>query len=114
MTPDGNITKEISRFIGVKTNNQAEYEALIAALREVNKSRLRPVVIQTDSELLFYQLSGKYRVKDEKLKPLFNQAKNLLSRSPAVKLKMVPRKTNSLSDRLAKKASAIGNEIISG
>jgi len=113
IAPDGSILKEISRFIGVKTNNQAEYEALLAALNEVSNFQLSPVIIQTDSELLYYQLTGKYQVKDEKLKLLYNKAKRLLSILPAIKLNLVPREANKLSDRLAKKASAVKPKALS-
>lgn len=107
ITPEGKVAKEISRFIGVKTNNQAEYEALITSLKEAKNLIPYPVVLQTDSELLFYQLTGKYRVKNNQLKPLYNEAKRLLARLPNTTLNLVPRKANILSDRLAKKASNV-------
>lgn len=105
-TPDGRLIKEISRFIGIKTNNQAEYEALIVALIELKKMNFQAAIIQTDSELLYNQIIGNYSVKNEKLKPLYNRAKRLLKTMPFTQLVLVPREQNRLTDKLAKKASA--------
>lgn len=109
---DGSITKEISRFIGIKTNNQAEYEAVLVALQELHtQHHLRPAVIQTDSQLLYYQLMGKYRVRNKNLKDSHQRALSLLNTMPDVKLSLIPREQNSATDRLAKSASNIGKKI---
>ncbi|MEO0021322.1 MAG: ribonuclease HI family protein [candidate division WOR-3 bacterium] len=107
IAPNGQLIKEISRFIGIKTNNQAEYEALITALTEIKNMNIQSVTIQTDSELLYYQLTGKYSVKSDKLKPLYQRAKQLLDSLSNVKFILVPRKCNRLTDKLAKKASSL-------
>ncbi|MEO0025600.1 MAG: ribonuclease HI family protein [candidate division WOR-3 bacterium] len=109
IAPDGQLIKEISRFIGIKTNNQAEYEALITALTEIKNMNIQFVTIQTDSELLYYQLTGKYSVKSDKLKPLYQRAKQLLNSLSNVKFILVPRKCNRLTDKLAKKASSLAD-----
>ncbi len=112
VAPDGSITKEISRFIGIKTNNQAEYEAVLVALQELHmQHHLRPAVIQTDSQLLYYQLMGKYRVRNKNLKDSHQRALSLLNTMPDVKLSLIPREQNSAPDRLAKSASNIGKKI---
>ncbi|HDR00137.1 MAG TPA: ribonuclease HI family protein [candidate division WOR-3 bacterium] len=102
--PAGNTIKEISRAIGVRTCNQAEYEALARALEEAGKLT-PPVVVQLDSELLYYQLSGKYRVRNEELKPLYERCRLLLDNAPGVTLKLVSRKENKIADKLAWTAS---------
>lgn len=107
IAPDGQLIKEISRFIGIKTNNQAEYEALITALTEIQNMNIKSVTFQTDSELLYYQLTGKYSVKSDKLKPLYQRVKQLLNSLSNVKFILVPRESNRLTDRLAKKASSL-------
>ncbi|MEO0071643.1 MAG: ribonuclease HI family protein [candidate division WOR-3 bacterium] len=105
VAPDGSVIKEISRSIGIKTNNQAEYEALIEALKEIRCFGIQqPVVIQTDSELLYQQINGKYRVRNQKLKLLHKQALLLLKCLPNVKITLVERGENR-ADRLAKRAS---------
>ncbi len=102
--PDGNVTREISRFIGIRTNNQAEYEALLCALHECRRLAA-PVVIKTDSELLYYQIIGRYRVRDPKLKQLHGEAIRLLQQLPQVGIELVRRDCNKLPDRLARAAS---------
>lgn len=109
IAPDGQLIKEISRFIGIRTNNQAEYEALITALTEIKNMNIQSVMIQTDSELLYYQLTGKYSVKSDKLKPLYQRAKQLLNSLSNVKFILVPRKCNRLTDKLAKNASSLAD-----
>lgn len=102
------MLSEISRSIGVRTNNQAEYEALLLGLQEAAKlPEGSVVVVDTDSELLFYQMSGEYRVKDPALRLLHSQARELLGRMPGVKLRLVSREQNRATDRLAKMASGV-------
>lgn len=111
INPEGMVVKEISRFIGKRTNNQAEYEALITALNEIRLIGRHKYVIHTDSELLYNQLQGRYKVRNQQLKELHTKAKRLISALPNVTIILVPRTDNRLSDRLAKKASLIGSKI---
>ena len=60
----GTLIARISRHIGIATNNQAEYQAVIAALNEALRLGARKVDISMDSELVVRQLSGRYRVKN--------------------------------------------------
>jgi ribonuclease HI len=97
----GTVVKELSRYLGHATNNVAEYEALLLgleALLQLGKKRIR---IQSDSQLLVRQLNGEYRVKDEKLKRLFQRAVTLLRQFDAYRILHVPRELNRLADRLA-------------
>jgi len=103
--PDGTIVKEISRFIGTRTNNQAEYEGLLCALRECRGLGSRRVVIRTDSELLHYQMAGKYKVKNPELKVLHAKARELVLELPNVTIELVRREQNKETDRLAKAAA---------
>jgi ribonuclease HI len=104
------VRKEISRSIGIRTNNQAEYEALLCALSESHGLTGRPVVIRTDSELIYYQMAGRYKVKNARLKPLHAQAASLLSRLPLVRLELVRREENRETDKLAKAAASATDE----
>lgn len=63
--------------IGITTNNQAEYNALIKAMESARKLKAEEVVCTTDSELMYNQLTGNYKVRDSKLKELFEKAKEL-------------------------------------
>jgi ribonuclease HI len=102
LNPDGTLRTEISRAIGIRTNNQAEYEALLCALRACPKLGRAPVTIRTDSELLFYQLNGRYRVRNAGIKPLHAEAAALMAGLPNVRLELVRREQNKETDKLAK------------
>src|SRR2546430_2216023 len=65
----------LGRFIGRATNNGAEYQALITALREAQKLGARRVVIRGDSQLVVRQMLGQYRVKHPDLQPLYHEAR---------------------------------------
>jgi ribonuclease HI len=100
---NGTLVKELSRYLGQTTNNVAEYEALIMGLEALLKLGKRRIRIQSDSQLLVRQLNGEYRVKDEKLKPLFQKAIALLRQFESYRIVHVPREENKLADRLANK-----------
>jgi ribonuclease HI len=102
---DGTVSHEVSQPIGIRTNNQAEYEALIAALKLASESSSAGVVIRTDSELVLRQMTGRYRVKDPKLRQLHMEATRLLSGMPWVILEHVGREANRAADRLANAGS---------
>jgi ribonuclease HI len=103
--PDGNVLKEISRSIGIRTNNQAEYEGLLCALQECRELGNRRIVIRTDSELVYYQMRGRYKVKNAELKTLHSEAQHLISQLPNVVIQLVRREQNTETDKLAKAAS---------
>jgi ribonuclease HI len=100
---NGKLVKELSRYLGHATNNVAEYQGLLMGLEtllELGKKRIR---VESDSQLLVRQLNGEYRVRDEKLKPLFQKALILLRQFDAYRILHVPREMNRLADRLANK-----------
>ena len=89
----------IQRYIGETTNNQAEYQALIAGLTKAVGST-REITCYLDSELVVKQLQGVYRVKDKDLQPLVRQVIGLLPSFSRVEFKHIPRAKNTLADRL--------------
>ncbi len=95
---------EISFYLGTATNNVAEYRAFIAGIDEAAKQGADFASFYCDSELIVKQVKGLYRVKDEKLKPLFDEAKQKLSFFKAYEITHIPRHKNSDADRLANKA----------
>ena len=95
------VVKELSRFLGRATNNVAEYEALLMGLEVLLELGAQKIVVQSDSELLVRQLNGRYRVKDEKLKVLFQRAMMLLHQFDSYRILHVRREMNKLADRLA-------------
>ena len=97
----GQLLASISQRIGRATNNQAEYRALIAALKEAVKLGAIEASIYLDSELVVKQLSGKYRVKNAALKPLYQEVKKLQGRLRGSVVNHIPRQQNVEADSLA-------------
>ena len=100
----GHLLASISRRIGRATNNQAEYQALIAALEKAIGLGARHVDIRLDSELVVKQMQGRYRVKNAALRPLYLRVGELLSQFERFTITNVPREQNAEADRLANKA----------
>ncbi|MCL1846660.1 MAG: 6-carboxytetrahydropterin synthase QueD [Coriobacteriia bacterium] len=101
---DGRELKDLchgSAFIGKATNNVAEYRALIWGLQNACALGVKVLAVQADSELLVKQLKGEYRVKNEGIKPLHREAKQLLEGLESFTVKHVTREENSEADRLA-------------
>lgn len=98
---DGEPVEEIARPIGVATNNEAEYGAVIAAVRRAAEIGVSHLTIRTDSELVARHLTGEYRVKSRKLRPLYEEAIALLAAIPAWEIQSIPREENRAADRLA-------------
>ena len=99
----GRTVAELYGYLGRATNNVAEYQALIHALRWALE-RGEPVEIYSDSQLLVRQLEGRYRVKNPGLQPLFREASALLRRCDVAGLHHVPREENRDADALANRA----------
>ena len=105
---------ELYRFgkqIGRCTNNVAEYSALISALEYLKSmaacggpASAGPVTIYSDSELLVMQLTGKYRVKSDTMKPLYGQAQELLNGMNDVRLVHIGREKNKTADLIVNRA----------
>jgi ribonuclease HI len=100
---DGNALAQAGRFIGEATNNEAEYLALIMGLEEaiIFGPPKKGLVVKSDSQLLVKQLAGEYRVKEKKLKPLYQWAKRLTSALENCQLEFIPRGQNQKADKLA-------------
>ena len=101
---DGVTVKEVSEFIGDTTNNVAEYKAFIRGLVAAKELGAEHVRLRTDSQLLFYQIKGDYKVKHPNMKPLHEEALRLLKGFKKVECKVVPREENKDADRLATSA----------
>lgn len=92
---------ELSGYLGVTTNNVAEYEGLLAGLRHVLAHGGGRVAIRADSQLMVRQLAGRYQVKHPRLIPLHRDAMALLARTAGWTATHVPREENRDADRLA-------------
>ncbi len=94
----------LHRWLGVKTNNEAEYHALIEGLKAVSEWKPDRLEIFLDSKLVAEQVKGNYRVKEPRLQPLHLEAKELLAGFPQVDIKHVERERNKGADALANMA----------
>ena len=106
---EGHVAATRKAYIGRKTNNEAEYYALITGLEEARNHPCEKLCIFLDSELLVRQITGVYRIKSPSLKPLFMRVKELLSTFPSYEISHVRREKNTVADGLANEA--IDDEI---
>jgi ribonuclease HI len=100
----GRVVYEVSRSLGVRTNNEAEYLAFLAALEYLRESRPEGVEFNLDSELVVRQLNGQYKVKEPRLQALHGQALMLLNLFPGHSIRHVRREQNKRADELANEA----------
>ena len=101
---DGRVLGELSEFLGMRTNNVAEYSGLLAALEFAlakGHPRLRVV---SDSELMVKQIRGQYRVQSPDLRPLYEEAKRRIAKLEAFQIEHVLRGKNKKADELANQA----------
>lgn len=100
---DGTIV-ELKRALPLATNNVAEYNGLLAALRWATEQGVTALHVRADSELLVKQMRGEYRVKNPGLQPLYEEARSLVKQIGRVKFEHVRRELNKDADRLANEA----------
>jgi ribonuclease HI len=101
---DGKPVERIARYLGMTTNNIAEYSAAIIGLEYAVKLGACKVKLRADSELLVKQVNGLYKVKNEGLKPLYARVKELIAKIASVEVEYIPRERNKEADALANKA----------
>jgi ribonuclease HI len=104
MDDGGAVVRELRKYLGHTTNNVAEYEAFILGLTEAVRLGASKIHMRNDSELLTRQISGEYRVKDQKLKRLHAKAKRILNKFDAYEIRSLRRENNRVADRLANEA----------
>ena len=98
------VVAELSEFLGMRTNNYAEYSGLLGCLQyalDHHHSRLRVV---SDSELMVKQIQGKYQVKSPDLKPLYEEARRRIAKLEGFEISHALRHKNKDADRLANDA----------
>lgn len=103
--------KKYGEYLGDNlTNNEAEYQAVVFALKKFKAlfgkkiAEVSEVEIRSDSELLVKQMQGKYKVEDEKMQKFFIEIWNLKIDFKNVKFKLLPREKNREADRLVNEA----------
>ena len=112
----GQEIKKFGEYLGDNlTNNEAEYQAVIFALKKFKAlfgkkiAEVSEVEIRSDSELLVKQMNGKYKLENEKIQKFFIEIWNLMIDFKGVKFKAVPREKNREADRLVNEALDLQN-----
>lgn len=96
--------QEYRKFLGELTNNQAEYEAIIFSLERARELGSDYLEINLDSELVYKQLIGKYKVKHKNMLTLYQKVSKLLKDFQSVQFNHIPREKNKLADKLVNQA----------
>jgi ribonuclease HI len=97
----GEVVAELAVFLGIRTNNYAEWTAVETALAEAQRLGATAVDLRTDSELVARQITGRYRVKHPDLKPIHARVMDMLRSFSAYTVGHVPRERNLDADRLS-------------
>ena len=97
------VIAEWGEYLGVQTNNVAEYSGLLAALDYALREKYPSLKVLSDSELVVRQMRGEYKVRDPQLKELFDRAKTLARKLEHFSIEYVPRASNRAADRLVNK-----------
>ncbi|MEM1009486.1 MAG: ribonuclease HI family protein, partial [Myxococcota bacterium] len=103
-TPEGEEVGRFGRYLGKKTNNHAEYEAVLLGLNQAREFGAREITILSDSDLLVRQLLGEYRVRAKHLKELFEKVKELFTLFDKHQIKRIGREKNIDADSMANRA----------
>jgi probable phosphoglycerate mutase len=102
--PDGIVAAELSEFLGVQTNNYAEYSGLIAVLKWAVENDSKCLRVVSDSELMVKQMKGEYKVSSPTIRPLWEQARALARKLDRFEIRHTLRGGNKDADRLANEA----------
>jgi len=102
--PQGRVAARLSGFLGIQTNNYAEYSGLIAVLEWAIENGARRMRVVSDSELMVKQMKGQYKVASPVLRPLYEQARRLAGRLDKFEMRHTLRGGNKEADQLANEA----------
>lgn len=108
----GRVLEEHAKFLGVKTNNQAEYQAVILGLERAKHLKATSVEVVADSELVIKQANGEYKVKHVNIKPLYSEMRALVLQIGSVKFRHVRRAENEHADALSNRAMDEGVGVL--
>jgi ribonuclease HI len=104
ITGEGMAPVEAKRFLGTATNNQAEYQGLVHSLAKAGELGGKRLTVYSDSELVVKQMNGQYKVKNEDLRRLYDQAKGQSKQFDLVVIRHVRREENRRADELCNQA----------
>jgi probable phosphoglycerate mutase len=101
---NGKGVAELSEYLGHRTNNYAEYQGLLAALRYAAENQIKALKVVSDSELMVRQMKGIYKVRNPDLRKLYDEAQQLVRRLEHFEIRHAMREQNKTADRLANEA----------
>jgi probable phosphoglycerate mutase len=110
----GQVVARLSEFLGIQTNNYAEYSGLLAVLKWAQQRGHRKLRVVSDSELMVKQMKGQYKVASPSLRPLWEEAKGLARKLDGFEMSHTLRGGNKEADRLANEAMDRGTGKNSG
>jgi ribonuclease HI len=102
--PHGRVVARLSEFLGVQTNNYAEYSGLLAVLQWASEKGAKRLRVVSDSELMVKQMKGQYKVASPVLRPLFEEAKRRAAKLEKFEMRHTLRGGNKEADQLANEA----------
>ncbi len=114
---DARVVFEIAEYLGDdKTNNEAEYIALVGGLRKAAQLGIRVLNVKGDSSLVVNQVNGRWKVKTDHLRPMFEEARRIIDENfdGGASIAYVRRELNSEADSLANVAITVGSQIGAG
>lgn len=100
----GKVLERLGRYLGVQTNNVAEYQGVLLGLERALEMGAKEIDVLADSLLVINQLKGEWKIKHEGLKPLAAKARGLLERFDRYSLRHVPREMNEQADEMSNRA----------
>jgi len=100
----GEAVYELSKYIGECTNNEAEYVALWTGLQMAASKEVKKIKVFVDSELVVKQVNGEYKVKNARLKKMYQRVKSLMSNFDEISFTHVKRSANKKADALVNEA----------
>lgn len=106
----GKTVKKIRKYLGIGTNNQAEYNALLIGLNLAKVEGAKKLNVYLDSELVVKQINGEYRVKNPEIKLLYQKVLKITREFDKINILHIPRELNGVADSLANKAIDLGGE----
>jgi ribonuclease HI len=95
---DDHVIKKESEYLGTTTNNQAEYQGLLAGLKDARAHGVKELEVYMDSELIIKQIQGLYKVKNQELLPHYTAVKEIAGKFDSIIFTHVPRAMNSIAD----------------
>ena len=97
----GKLVDIDAAYLGRATNNQAEYNGIIAGLKLAQKSGVKNIICYMDSELIVKQVKGEYKVRNANMKPLYEKLMRIVEKFDSFAFSHVYREKNKVADKLA-------------